>query len=236
MLNRLRGLVGPSDPGRLHVELPPEEFDAALAADGIVEAAPAGVGRRQFWLAQMVSAIRPDHWEDRFGIGPDGIVRAAASCELSSALLDGFVTAALRHHATGWFAPLYDAMAVSDASPRLTPQPFRALAVRLSPADAEPRMNALLDAGKVDLLPAFGRPWGRSVSERIVAGLERWQPEWASLVSAAALAIPVEYLPSKVDVPGFTDDDYAVRAYLRALDQFQTIAGARRAIAQEIPL
>lgn len=235
VLGALKSFVGADVARPLHVTLPPETFDATWESQGIVETPPSSTGRRQWWLAQILSAVHPDHWAQRFQMTPAQVVAAARAHEHASALLDGLDTAALRHTARGWFAPLWDAVDTS-VQPALTYNPLAQLSAVLAPEEAEPRMLAVLEGSRAHQLAAFPRPWPASVAKRFVEGLRAYRPTWTHLLPIAAMAIPIERLPPALDVPEVPDDDYNARAFLRALDEFQSTARIRRALAEEIPL
>jgi hypothetical protein len=235
VLGTLKSFVGADVARPLIVTLPPEDFDASWESQGIVETPPHGTGRRQWWLAQFIAAVPPDHWARRFQLTPAQVVAAASMHEHAQALLDGLNTAALHHDARAWFAPLWDAV---DATkhPSLTPNPLQPLSAKLTPEEAEPRMLALLDGQQSHQLASFARPWPAAVAKRFVEGLRHYKPTWTYLIPIAAMAIPVELLPGPLDVPEVPADDYAARGFLRALDDFQSTARTRRALAEEIPL
>jgi len=95
-------------------------------------------------------------------------------------------------------------------------------------------MIALLEGDGHPVLAHFARPWTPKVAQAFLRSLATYRRGWASLVRIAAHAVPVELLPSAVAAPSVPDGDYHAQDYLRALDEFQAIASARRAIAEEI--
>lgn len=217
----------------LAVQLPPEPLDPELEHLGVAANPPPHIGKRQWWLSQMVSALPPALWTQHLGGDPRQIVAEAATNEFAHALLDGFTSAAVRFDAQSWFAPLYDAWADRNLPPSgLTTNPIAVLGRRLTKQDAEPRMLALLDSDRASLLTVFPRPWPAGVARKFLAELTKYRPGWASLLGSAALAIPVQLLPEVVPVPETLDDVYA-GSYLRALDRFQIVAQTRRAIHEE---
>lgn len=136
MLGKLKMLAGAEASGSVQFELPPEAFDPTWEKDGIVESPPQGVGRRQWWLGQLLSAVPSDHWVSRFGISPEKLVQAALGSEHRNMVLDGLSSAALRHRAADWYAPLWDAWQSVETPAVLTHQIMQALSARLSPEHA----------------------------------------------------------------------------------------------------
>lgn len=259
VLAKLQSAVG-SRPARvLRVELPPETYDATWEKEGIVETPPHGAGRRQFWLAQLLASVSPAHWSARFGVPPAELLAAAEAHELSSVLLDALTSAALRHGTSDWYAPLWDAWARTSEPPVLNKEPERELLLRLSPAEAEPRLLGLLSSRhKISLLATFPGPWPASVARAVLARLPATPsseapspgepigsigpvgsvgivPVWTELWAHAALALPLELLPEQLAVPPLAEgSDYAAHAYVRARERFQAIVSLRLALAREI--
>ncbi|HET9960123.1 MAG TPA: DUF5691 domain-containing protein [Polyangiaceae bacterium] len=222
----------------LRVALPPATFDPQLEREGVVESPPQGTGRRQWWLAQILAAVPPAHFQTRFRAAPEQLVQAAQEHELKTALLDGFTAAALRHESQAWYAPLWDAAIrtgalSSNSNYRLVTDPIAALSPRLRAEEAAPRMLALIEGGASDRLQHFARPWPNSISLIFLKALTTYQPAFTPLLPRAALALPLELLPDSFPVPEVPENQYAVQAYLRALDQFQATVAIRRTIAQE---
>ena len=235
VLSRIKSLVRAASLGSLEITLPAETFDAAWEREGIVESAPAAAGRRQFWLAQMISAVPPSHFAERFQLAPAELLAVAGAHDLGSVLLDGWTAAALRYAARDWYAPLWDGWRASKARPMLVEQPLLALTERLSPAEAGPRALALLESDDANaVLARVPRPWSERLSRASLAHLGAVRPSWISLLPVAAFAIPPELLPDDVAIPDVAPDDYTARAALRALERFLTVARTRRAIHQEI--
>jgi hypothetical protein len=236
MLSKLKSAVGARPARTLRAKLPPEKYEPTWEKDGIVEKPSEGGGRRQFWLTQMVAAVPPAHWTTRWGVSPCDLVALVREHELSDALLDGFTSAAIRHDAREWYTPLWDAWNVASCRPLFSEDPEHALLLRLVPEDAEPRLIKLLDvARKVYLVASVPGPWPEKLSKLVLDGMTELRCEWTELLPHAALVIPVELLPMQVSAPVLSNEnDYTGRAYLRALERFQTIAALRQSVAREI--
>jgi hypothetical protein len=234
MLGKLKKLAGGGRP-KIAIELPPETFDAAWEKEGIVETPPQGVGRRQWWLAQMIAAVPATHVVERLGVSVESFVETMVEHELGAPVLDGITTAALRDGARDWFAPLWDAWAKLEARAALSEQPLRHLTARLSPDEIEPRARLVLEKGeRTDLLAAIPRPWPRRLAQAFLARLGSARPEWTPLLSVAALALPVELVPDVIALPESNAEDVTHQIFLRAFDQFQSTLAVRRGIAKEI--
>jgi hypothetical protein len=232
MMGKLKKLAGGGRP-KLVIELPPETFDPVW--EGIVETPPQGVGRRQWWLAQMIAAVSAAHFVQRLGVTLESFVQALLEHELGTPVLDGVTAAVLRDGARNWFAPLWDAWTQIESRAALSEQPLRHLTARLSPDEIEPRALGLLEkADRLDLLAAVPRPWPRRLAQAFVARLGSARPEWTGLLSVAALALPVEVVPEVFAVPEANADDVTHQIFLRAFDQFQSTLAVRRGIAKEI--
>jgi hypothetical protein len=220
------------------VKLPPEPFDPGLEELGILEVPPAGVGRRQWWLAQLVSALPPDFFCERWGHSPAVFVEFAAHHDLGAALLDGWTSAALRFQARAWFAPLWDAWYRSHAQEGWSePEPLvrltEALAGPESRAELEPRLIRCIQQSRhAELLSALPRPWSAAVGEAFMTAVGRraaWLPSvWAS----AATALPIALVPSTLE----PDSIGAAKSspFDQALSKFLSVIDLRRRVAREI--
>jgi Family of unknown function (DUF5691) len=220
---------------RVSIEFPPEAFDPAWEKEGIVETPPHGVGRRQWWLAQMIAAVPPTHLAERFALAPAALVDVLLEHELGTPVIDGITTAALRDDARDWFAPLWDAWANIESHAALSEQPLLRLTARLSHEEIEPRALGLLERdARPDLLAAVARPWPARVAQAFLARLGAARPDWIPLLPVAALALPVELVPDLFAIPESSGDDAAHHVFLRAFDSFQSTLAARRDLAKEI--
>src|SRR5262249_36488677 len=132
--------AGRSGSGAVEVRLPPPRFDPAWAHDGLVEEPPAGrkLGRRQWWLAQVIAAGPPSHWEARFSASAAALVAAAAAPQRAAAPLAVLPTAALAHGTGAWLEPLWETWLTRPGSPAIVGAIRSALLARL-PADAQSR-------------------------------------------------------------------------------------------------
>jgi hypothetical protein len=238
ILGKLKNVLGAENVPSLDVTLPPETYDPAWERCGVSETPPQGTGRRQFWLLQTLAAVPPAHWVGQLGAAPVLLVKAAQQHEMSSVLIEAWTYAALHTEAPDWIAPLWDAWA---AAPTLRPvllteQPLAALTRRLSASEQERRALDWLQSDQhLELLAELPRPWPPAVALRFMAGLDGLRPQRTHVLPVAAMALPASTLPHTSAPLEAPEDDYHARAYLRALENFHTVAALRRSLHQEIP-
>lgn len=234
MLAKLASLVKTTEP-TVEASLPPETFDAAWEADGLVEHPPVTtLGPRQWWLAQRVAAVPASHWLERAGVAPAVLVGAFARHEYGDALLDGLTAAVLRDRTPGFAAPLWDAWWGKERTPSSGVAPLPALTSRLAGDEIEPRAREMLAVGGSSLrhLPL---PWPRGLVTDFVAAVTRHGRLNDDALEVAALALPDDVLGQVLATPAPPpSENYVERVYARSLDRFQSLVAMRRAIAREI--
>lgn len=101
MLARVGPLIRLDDAGQLVVELPAAP-DKAMQRDGI-GAGPLtnGLGEKAQWLVDMLSAVSPMHWSDKFGLAPAACLALSAGTDFQRALHVGWSAALLRDLESG---------------------------------------------------------------------------------------------------------------------------------------
>lgn len=240
--------------GVWHVSLPSEPLDPSWLRDGITEKPPdpSALGQRQWWLLQLVAAVPCATWlagsaatpqslnaevaanERQIAATPAQLVAAAAAHELAGALLGGLTRAALQYDERGWFAPLWDAWAASDLASAITPDPRVVLSQKLSAQEIAARAPRLVSEDKLRaLLPHLRRPWPEDLSLRVLAAIADLRLSFREIIPVAALAIPVALLPDALPLPESRQVEYPLRAFVRALADFQEVTALRRSIAAE---
>jgi hypothetical protein len=219
-----------------NVNLPPEPLDPSWLRDGITEQPPAScpLGQRQWWLQQLVAAVPCATWQASSLATPQQLAAAAATHEFGGALLDGMTRAALQFDERTWFAPLWDAWAKSDLDGAVTPEPRIVLSRKLSAQEVAARAPQLVSEDKLRvLLEYLPRPWPEALALRVLAAISELRVSFREVIPVAALAIPVALLPDAVPLPESTQVEYPLRAFVRALADFQEVAALRRSIAAE---
>lgn len=222
--------------GDWQVRLPAEPLDPGWIRDGIEETPPAArhLGKRQWWLLQLMASVPCVTWLHGAGAAPQPLVAAALRHELASVLLDGLTRAALKHDERAWFAPLWDAWATSELESTLCPHPRITLSEKLTAHEVTVRAPWLVSDDRLrPLLAYLPRPWPEALALRVLAAISELRASMREAIPVAALGIPVELLPDALPLPDSRQVDYPLRAYVRALDQFQQVAALRRSIAAE---
>jgi hypothetical protein len=222
---RVEALIRPG----LEVVLPEEPYDPALEKLGIVEHPPPGAGKRQWWLAQLLSATPPERSLARLGGTPAELVARAAQHDLAEALLDGWTSAVLRFGSGDFYLPLWDAWSQQeDAKSWTTALPLAELTERLvcSPArpELEARLLAQVRAGRhLELLRFFPRPWPAAIALECLGKLRAREPSIAWVLPTLATRCPLELIPEDFEFPtpleqrNYFDD--AVHKLVYTLDQ-----------------
>lgn len=219
--------------GALHAALPDEKFDDALTVLGVIETPPSNVGRRQFWLAQLVAAVSPARIASMLGLDAPTLVTHAAEHEHANALLDGLTAGALRFETPDFLAALWEKTEITESTRALVPRPAMGIAAALRGPDQTRAMLDVIEHQQVHVLPAFSRPWPAEVAALLFARMRHASPATCHVLELAARALPLHTLPSERLVVDVAEGETTSPVVERALDAFHTIADTRRVIAEE---
>jgi hypothetical protein len=236
--------------GTLSIHLP-EAFDPAWAKDAMIEASPGGVGRKGWWVTQLIAATPLSTWTATLGASPAALVAGLRGNDLAAPVLDGWTTAALRQGERAWMGPLWDLWRRLGGQGVLTPRPQAALLAAMDPADAEARVCDLLGDGTLlnDLLAALPRPWTERIGASYLDGLERWlgrlpqrRPQsndpWLASLKLAGPAIPSALLRRARALPPPPHDvgttDWYRDKWRSAFKTFTEALDLRQRLAQEM--
>ena len=234
--------------GKAHGSLvvtPPAAFAREWTDDGILEKAPAGTGKRAFWLRQILSLVPPIHWEQRFGATSESLVHATSQDEWSNTVLAGWTDAAVRFGARGWANQIWAARVAREE-----PGPLAELAAIIFPLiDAvevhETTATILAGGGPQTwngILAAAPRPWSRALADaflkavtRAFANAQLGSQEayaWRTTLEIAAPALPIATLELvlELDPPSAETPAAQVR---NAFDTFRSVLAIRKRIDQE---
>ncbi|HFE45258.1 MAG TPA: hypothetical protein ENJ18_07150 [Nannocystis exedens] len=227
----------------------PERFDPAWAKDAMIEAAPGGVGRRAWWLSQLLAGTPLRTWTEQFCVNPAVIVRALRGHRLATPILDGWSAAAIDQGAGEWMPHLWDLWRRNGCKGLLVPQPQRALIAAMEPGDAAARICDLLGDGTLilELMEALPRPWPQGVAEMYLGALERWldrlsgrRPQsgdpWAQSLQIAAVALPSTLLvrARSLREPADLRSRWYSDRWHRAFRNFSQALSLRQRLAEQI--
>lgn len=101
------GLLKRAKPDVIHVDLPTDGANPSWVRDGITEAPPHGIGKRQWLLSQIVGSIPPSEWTTRWQRTPAEIIAISAG-EFSDLLLAAWARAAKQFGDAMWARALLD--------------------------------------------------------------------------------------------------------------------------------
>ncbi len=170
---------------QLQVSLP-DTYDQEMAHDGIKEKPPSGLGKRTWWLLQMLAIVPPDAWSQTWKKSPAEVLTLAAKSEHAKVLLEGWSRAATRQRDGKWTEAVLKHW--HDQS-RSILSPGRSLYFRddlddLIRAVPQKRLESWLvglarnrrrsfdEANPLfELLSRHHRPWGKVMAQAVLKGL-----------------------------------------------------------------
>ncbi|MBF0226235.1 MAG: hypothetical protein HQK76_12340 [Desulfobacterales bacterium] len=88
---------------------PPDKFKKEWENYGILQKTQEKIGLRAWWLIQFISFIPPKHWNTRFEIDKQSLLKAALSNnEWGMGFIEGLSNACLLHNDKEWISVLWD--------------------------------------------------------------------------------------------------------------------------------
>jgi uncharacterized protein DUF5691 len=140
---------------------PPATCTPEMIADGVEPEPPAGVGRRAWWLSQVIERVPPSTW-------PLAAIGPALAGDWSWPLLRGWSLAAERFRDPDWAEALLEAYAAADPRQRWRREVDFDLLLRVLPVTArEALVVRVLDRSAdvgCELLGRCREPWGLELS------------------------------------------------------------------------
>lgn len=106
MVARGREMVQLQKDGTLKVK-PPQDLETSWLHDGILRESPERIGKRAWWLIQVLSYIPPTFWETYLGQEPASLLELAMQDRWGINLLDGWSRATIKYQASPWVLPLW---------------------------------------------------------------------------------------------------------------------------------
>lgn len=257
-----KALVKGSSGGKLTAN-PPESFDKAWARDGIAAKPPQGFGARAWWLVQIIEAVPPRHWSERFAAPLPTLLDAAGEGEWGEAIIEGWARAAMAFGDAEWAIAIWVwwlngrsttygrriATALRSAPEGSLPEEdLRAIIARLLPPGADSSDDRWITI--LDIPPALPSSWdaafGRCYLDALADKLARLIDDpreahdtWLRSIPVAALALPHECLVQARNVAMLQlpdDANWHLRSWRRAIEGFNDATQLRSRLMEEIPL
>jgi len=187
-------LEGSAQTGRLQVALP-AECDAAMRRDGVGAGAHPGFGEKTGWVIDMLAAVDPCIWSQRFGAAPRACLALARGGDAGNELVRGWGLAAIRHRTPDWvrdFATWW--LAAPPGLRNAVPDGVFDVHAALFHDDRDGTLSALLDA-----LPAN---WlDEDAATRLLLRLTAGAPEsWPAAPSRRMVQHLAAVLPAAANV------------------------------------
>jgi hypothetical protein len=231
------GLLRKNAPAVIDVTLPPDDFSADWARDGVGEKPEGKTGRRQWWLTQFLAAIPPTHWSNAWQASPEECI-AAVPDEFAAVIVTAWTRAAARHPDDAWSRALLLETAKEDHGPLASE-----LMNGLAPAARQAVVTEVLASPKMpadfllQVLQAGDFAFDRHAADALLKQIDRQREQQTTgyayilphILHIAALRIPPEFY-----------DELAQRwagekwePYRKALDEFFQKLLLRREIQRE---
>ena len=240
---------------------PPAELPGDWKQDAVAEKPPDGIGQRAWWLVQIVSLVPPAHWQQRFSLNPEELIRAAEQDEWYAALVEGWSRAAVRFGAYEWMGALFDTLRTWQTSKsvrrelEITRELLAALFAHMPPAEGQQRTEALFDESDdtqvftwLEALEALPQPWTDALGEsylrrlrkhaaRVEAGKNFGIDFWLRSVPLAARALPQAHFAAALapfKLPDPAEVPPIIKRWQEALFDFAQVIRIRRTIWNEV--
>jgi hypothetical protein len=209
-------------PGALTVR-PPAELDKDWQHDGIVEKPPPGVGKRAWWLGQVMALVPPSHWQERFSATPAELIEAAAANEFGLTLWEAWSRAAVEFGDSPWRETLWDAWygwkPKKGQNVQVAQELFVLLLERMESSAATARVARWLEnpspvllVARSQVLGALTRPWSVELGRAYLTALGAQEPgrasdrtafyDWLATLPIAARALPEQCFSAVVGAGG----------------------------------
>ncbi len=157
---------------RLSLEInPPEELPDDWRRDGIlIKPTYASQGPRAWWLLQVVSRVLPAFWGQQLDASAEAFIAAAKKSEWDSALLQGWIQAAITFRDTEWLQAIHKSKPLYDTDILKAMPSAAAEQCILELLGKEKPQKGHEDEELVDIIP---RPWNEQFSLAILPVLHR---------------------------------------------------------------
>jgi hypothetical protein len=233
---------------------PPTEFDPSWKDLGIAEKPPGNLGKRAYWLIELVRRVHPKHWQDKFQSQPAELIAAAKPDDFGHDLIQAWSSAAVWFAATDWVDALWsywlqgdDKVAKQKNQRRDAALP--SLLATASKTHAEELLAEALLRKRLTGLPyrillgALAKPWSAKFGSGYVQAMratfvapersERF--ELAETLPTAAVALPATcFAEALADWQLPESDDYYSRHIANQVAKFQDTVHTRSRLRDAI--
>ena len=198
------GLLRKLAPASVEITLPPDAFDPALARDGVTEKPPERIGRRQWFLQQILAAIPLTYWSTTWDLPPDKCIDATTG-EYADVVLNAWHQAAARHPDPTWIAALLRTAAKEGRGPLTLellnelPEAMRQTVtaeIIQSPRITLPIVGQLMRIGRFSLDAQAASAVARQIENEVTAQPNVYSHQLASVLQDAALRMPPDLYDS----------------------------------------
>jgi len=146
---------------------PPVDFRKEWARDGIEEQAAGGVGKRAWWIRQILAAADLPLWNEITGLEPDGVIEAIGKDDYFDDALHGMIQAVEFSGNTAWCRALQRCLLDRDKTDM---QALHALWAGLPSDQREPLVLEAVDHKRFD---------AESRWSLLALGKERWSDDFS---------------------------------------------------------
>lgn len=126
---------------------PPQEWDSSWERDGLEEKPPGGVGKRAWWLQQVLSVTPPRELSERIGLTSEKVIKAIAESDYAKHGIPGLCTGAGLNRDVEWCRALVK-IALCDTKPDI--ELYRRLYGSLPRDGAEAVLSDLVSNPRLD--------------------------------------------------------------------------------------
>ncbi|MBL9149882.1 MAG: hypothetical protein JNM94_14420 [Phycisphaerae bacterium] len=199
---------------RVTVELdPPSDLDPAWVRDGVDPDPPAGVGKRAWWLTQVMGYADPATLTQTSTLQPEAFIEAIEASDFADACVVGLAAAARRSARLEW-AVVVSAFALARAAARTPIAQLEDLARYWGTLPREVLEPLALQAFRTE-------GWRDTALESTLEGLGRfWAPEFSRSLVAALSALRPPQTTSWYGPP-LALRQIATRLHPESLDAFE---------------
>ncbi|MBN1312707.1 MAG: hypothetical protein JXB30_14925 [Anaerolineae bacterium] len=216
----------------------PTTLDEAMLRDGIEEKPPTKMGKKAWWLLQMLRAIPLNYWGEEWRKTPTELVDIADGSDWKEAFHEGWITAAGRHPDPEWVVALLKKYPTHGG-----------ILQSLAPEEQERCVLELLEAkayedddGLFRLIAYNQRRWSEDYAGMALKHINQYykkhkdNPNWYTLqhIQAAAYTFPPELLEDARKVLLQDQDDTSY--WRRMADTFIDTLEFRRSMLEELKI